>query len=82
MAVSVTTLALADPAAWPLYESVPAPASMADPGSKTDTDPSLRFHFCHDWMRPRLLLPPLDCRFELPFWCLMPKGDIYESCES
>jgi hypothetical protein len=58
VAVSVTTSAPVDPAAQPLSESVPAAASTADPGSETDSDPSLRLHFCHDCdrMRPRLLL--------------------------
>jgi hypothetical protein len=39
VAVSVTASAPADPAAQPLSESVPAPASTADPRSKTDSDP-------------------------------------------
>jgi hypothetical protein len=45
---------------------------------------SWRLPFCYDRdrMRPHLLLPLLVCRFGLPFWCLTPKGDRYESCES
>jgi hypothetical protein len=39
----MTTLALADPAVQPLLESVPAPASTADPGSETDSAPQLVF---------------------------------------
>jgi hypothetical protein len=39
MAVSVTTSDPAAPAAQPQSESVPAPASTADPGSETDSDP-------------------------------------------
>jgi hypothetical protein len=84
VAVSMTTSAPVDPAAQPQSDSVPAPASVADPGSETDSDPSWRLPFCHDRdrMRPRLLLPLLGYRFGLPFWCLMPKGERYESCES
>jgi hypothetical protein len=37
--VSVTSSAPAAPAAQPQSESVPAPASTADPGSETDSDP-------------------------------------------
>jgi hypothetical protein len=43
VAVSVTSSALAAPAAQPQSESVPAPASKADPGSETDSDPQLAF---------------------------------------
>jgi hypothetical protein len=44
VAVSVTTSsAPAAPAAQLLSESVPAPASTADPGSETDSDPQLAF---------------------------------------
>jgi hypothetical protein len=43
VAVSVTSSALAAPVAQPLSESIPTPASMADPGSKTDSDPQLAF---------------------------------------
>jgi hypothetical protein len=39
VAVSVTTSDPAVPAAQPQSESVPAPASTADPGSETDSDP-------------------------------------------
>jgi hypothetical protein len=39
MAVSMTASAPADPASQPLSESVPAPASTADPRSETDSDP-------------------------------------------
>jgi hypothetical protein len=39
MAVSVTTSDLAAPAAQPQSKSVPAPASTADPGSETNSDP-------------------------------------------
>jgi hypothetical protein len=39
VAVSVTSSAPVAPAAQPLSESVPAPASTADPGSETDSDP-------------------------------------------
>jgi hypothetical protein len=65
VAVSVTASAPADPASQPLSELVLALASTADPGSETDSDPSLRLRFCldRDRMRPRLLLPPLVCRF-------------------
>jgi hypothetical protein len=41
--VSVTSSALATPAAQPQSESVPALASMVDPGSETDSDPQLAF---------------------------------------
>jgi hypothetical protein len=39
VAVSVTSLAPAAPAAQLPSKSVPAPASTADPGSETDSDP-------------------------------------------
>jgi hypothetical protein len=45
VAVSVTAPAPADPASQPLLESVPAPASTANPGSETDSDPKLAFVF-------------------------------------
>jgi hypothetical protein len=53
--VSVTTSAPVDPAAQPLCESVPAPASTADPGSETDSDPQLAFALLP---RPRPDAPP------------------------
>jgi hypothetical protein len=43
VAVSVTSSAPTAPAAQPPSESVPAPASTADPGSETDSDPQLAF---------------------------------------
>jgi hypothetical protein len=43
MVVYVTSLAPTAPAAQPSSESVPAPASTADPGSETDSDPQLAF---------------------------------------
>jgi hypothetical protein len=43
MAVSMTSSAPTAPAAQPPSESVPAPASTADPGSETDSDPQLVF---------------------------------------
>jgi hypothetical protein len=43
VAVSMTSSAPAAPAAQPPSESVPAPASTADPGSETDFDPQLVF---------------------------------------
>jgi hypothetical protein len=43
VAVSVTTSVPAAPAVQPQSESVPTPASTADPGSKTDSDPQLAF---------------------------------------
>jgi hypothetical protein len=43
VAVSVTSSAPAAPAAQLPSESVPAPASTADPGSKTNSDPQLAF---------------------------------------
>jgi hypothetical protein len=39
----MTAPAPADLASQPLSESVPAPSSTADPGSKTDSDPQLAF---------------------------------------
>jgi hypothetical protein len=39
MAVSVTASAPVDPASQPLQELILAPASTADPGSETDSDP-------------------------------------------
>jgi hypothetical protein len=50
VAMSVTASALADTAAQPLEESVPAPASTADPGSETDFDPQVAFALL---LRPR-----------------------------
>jgi hypothetical protein len=43
VAVSVTSLAPVAPATQPPSESVPAPASTADPRSETDSDPQLAF---------------------------------------
>jgi hypothetical protein len=43
VAVSMTTSVLAAPAARPQSESVPAPASTADPGFETDSDPPPAF---------------------------------------
>jgi hypothetical protein len=43
VAVSMTASAPADPALQTLSESVPAPASTADPGSESDGDPQLAF---------------------------------------
>jgi hypothetical protein len=43
VAVSVTSSVPATPAAQLPSESVPAPASTADPGSETDSDPQLVF---------------------------------------
>jgi hypothetical protein len=43
VAVSVTTSVPAAPAARPQSESVPTPASTADPGSETDSDPPPAF---------------------------------------
>jgi hypothetical protein len=43
VAVSMTSSALAAPTVQPPSESVPAPASTADPGSETDSDPPLAF---------------------------------------
>jgi hypothetical protein len=41
--VSVTSSAPAAPVAQPPSESVPTPASTADPGSETDSNPQLAF---------------------------------------
>jgi hypothetical protein len=54
MDVSVTALAPVDPASQPMLESVPAPASTADPGSEIDSDPQLAFALLP---RPRLDVP-------------------------
>jgi hypothetical protein len=43
VAVYVTSLAPEAPTAQPQSELVPALASMADPGSETDSDPQLPF---------------------------------------
>jgi hypothetical protein len=43
VAVSVTSSAPAAPAVQPPSESVPAPASTADPESETDSNPQLAF---------------------------------------
>jgi hypothetical protein len=56
VAVSVTTSDPAAPVAQPQSESVPAPASIADPGSETDSDPQLAFALLP---RPRQDAPPL-----------------------
>jgi hypothetical protein len=65
VAVSVTASALVDPASEPLPESIPALASTADLDPRLTTTLSLRLRLCldRDQMRPRLLLPPLVCRF-------------------
>jgi hypothetical protein len=55
VAVSVTTSDPAAPAAQPQSKSVLAPASTADPGSKTDSDPQLAFALLP---RPRPDAPP------------------------
>jgi hypothetical protein len=55
VAVSVTSTAPAAPAAQPPSKSVPAPASTADPGSETDSDPQLVFALLP---RPRPDAPP------------------------
>jgi hypothetical protein len=55
VAVSVTSSAPAAPAAQPPSESVLAPASTADPGSETDSDPQLAFALLP---RPRPDAPP------------------------
>jgi hypothetical protein len=55
VAVSMTTSDLAAPAAQPQSESVPAPASTADPGFETDSDPQLAFALLP---RPRPDAPP------------------------
>jgi hypothetical protein len=57
MAVSVTSSALVAPAAQPPSESVPAPASIADPGFETDSDPQLAFALLPR-PRPDAPLPP------------------------
>jgi hypothetical protein len=69
VAVYVTTSIPAASAARPQSESVPAPASTADPGSETDSDPRRRSLCCldHDRMRPRRLLPLQIFRFGYPF---------------
>jgi hypothetical protein len=69
VAVSATTSDPAVSAAQPQFESVPAPASIADPGSETDSDPQLAFALLP---RPRpdappRLLPLQMCRFGYPF---------------
>jgi hypothetical protein len=51
----VTSSAPAAPAAQPPFESVPAPASTADLGSETDSDPQLAFALLR---RPRPDAPP------------------------
>ena len=56
VAVSVTTSVLVAPAARPQFESVPAPASTADPGSETDSNPPPAFALLP---RPRPDAPPL-----------------------
>jgi hypothetical protein len=53
--VSVTSSTPAAPTAQPPSESVLAPASMADPGSETDSDPQLAFALLP---RPDAPLPP------------------------
>jgi hypothetical protein len=55
VAVFVTSSAPISPAAQPQSESVPAPASTADHGSKTDSDPQLAFALLP---RPRPDAPP------------------------
>jgi hypothetical protein len=55
VAVSMTSSAPAAPAAQLPSESVPAPASTADPGSETDSDPQLVFALLP---RPRPDVPP------------------------
>jgi hypothetical protein len=55
VAVSVTTSIPSAPAARPQSESVLAPASTADPGSETDSDPPLAFALLP---RPRPDAPP------------------------
>jgi hypothetical protein len=57
MAVSVTTPAPADPASQSLSESIPAPASTADPRFKTDSDPQLAFALLPR-LRPDAPSPP------------------------
>jgi hypothetical protein len=56
VAVSVTSSVPAAPAARPQSESVPAPASTADPGSETDSNPPPAFALLP---RPRPDAPPL-----------------------
>jgi hypothetical protein len=56
VAVSVTSSAPTALAAQPQSELVPAPASTADPGSETDSDPQLAF----------ALLPRLDAPLPPP----------------
>jgi hypothetical protein len=55
VAVSVTSMASVAPAAQPPFESVPALASTADPGSETDSGPQLAFALLP---RPRPDVPP------------------------
>jgi hypothetical protein len=55
VAVSMTSSAPTAPAAQLPSKSVLAPASTADPGSKTDSDPQLAFALLP---RPRLNAPP------------------------
>jgi hypothetical protein len=57
VSVSMTAPAPADPAPQPEYESVPALASTADPGSETDSDPQLMFALMPR-ARPDAPLPP------------------------
>jgi hypothetical protein len=57
VAVSMTSSAPAAPAMQPPSESVPAPASTADPGSKTDSDPQLAFALLPQ-SRPDVPPPP------------------------
>jgi hypothetical protein len=67
--VSVTSSAPAATTVHPQSKSVPAPASTADPGFETDSDPQLVFAFLPRPRpdAPRLLLPLLVCRFGFPF---------------
>jgi hypothetical protein len=83
VAVSVNSLAPAAPVAQLPSESVPAPASIVDPGSETDSDPQLVFALLPR-PRPDAHPPPppsSDVQVRVPFWCLTPKGG-YMSCES
>jgi hypothetical protein len=57
VAVSVTSSALAAPAAQPPSESVPTLASTADPGFEIDSDPQLAFALLPR-PRPDAPLPP------------------------
>jgi hypothetical protein len=57
VAVSVTAAAPADLASQPSLESVLAPASTADPGSETDSDPQLAFALLPR-LRPDAPSPP------------------------